>query len=454
MTEFEPTNDEELTGLIKEFGIKTSQEDPIPSDILHMIIEEALPTLKLLINQSLATGSMDGVKFSIIDPVLKKCGLDSDEKKNYRPVNNLVFFSKLIERVVSRRLNSHLKTNGLQNDKQFAYKKHHNTETMMVGLVDEALEGFEEGRCTVIVFLDLSAAFDTIDHEKLLTLLSEEIGISGTALQWFRSFITGRSQQVRIDNHYSEILEVLFGTPQGSVLGPEIFSLYVRNQPKVFEKCQFNSSSFADDSNGRKSFALSFQYNVLKHDVRHCLEEITKWMNNQFLKINPDKTEILLLYPRSMENEVIIRGTIINDQQCIRFSEEVKNVGVWIDKNLEMTNHINKIVSHCFKILKDIRRIRSFLTQKDTETLVHSVTSMRFDYCNSLFHKINKSNIDKLQKVQNAAARLIVRKKKRESISETIKDLHWLRVDARIMYKILLLVYKGVNGTSSKNIKF
>ena len=90
----------------------------------------------------------------------------------------------------------------------------------MVGLVDEALEGFDENKCTIIVFLDLSAAFDTIDHEKLMTLLSEEIGISGTALEWFRSFITGRSQQVRIDNHYSEILKVLFGTPQGSVFGP------------------------------------------------------------------------------------------------------------------------------------------------------------------------------------------------------------------------------------------
>ena len=102
---------------------------------------------------------MDRVKFSVIDPLLKKCGLDSDEKKNYRPVNNLVFFSKLIERVVSKRMNTHLITNGLQNDKQFAYKKHHNTETMMIGLVDEALEGFEENMCTVISVFRLIGCF-------------------------------------------------------------------------------------------------------------------------------------------------------------------------------------------------------------------------------------------------------------------------------------------------------
>ena len=147
---------------------------------------------------------------------------------------------------------------------------------MMIGLVDEALEGFDENKCTVIVFLDLSAAFDTIDQEELLDILLEEIGISGTALAWSRLFMIGRTQKVRINNEYSESMEVLFGTPQGSVLGPEMFSLYVRNQPKVFEKCKFKSSSFADDSNGRKTFALVFQYNVLNHKVRNCLNELTK----------------------------------------------------------------------------------------------------------------------------------------------------------------------------------
>ena len=373
--------------------------------------------------------------------------------RNYRPVNNLVFFSKLIERVVSRRLNSHMTLNGLQNDKNFAYKKHHNTETMMVGLVDEVLEGFEDNKCTVIVFLDLSAAFDTIDHEKLLSIMSDELGITGTALQWFRSFLVGRTQKVRINGEYSESLDVLFGAPQGSVLGPEMFSIYVRNQPKVFEKCHFNSSAFADDSNGRRAFAMTYQYDVLHNEVPKCLEEIGKWMNFQFLKINPDKTEILLLFPKSMEKEVIIKGTIIGHQQCIRFSDVVKNVGVWVDKNLDLTCHVNKIVAHCYKVLKDIGSIRSVLSQKHTEMLVHAVTSSRLDYCNSLFMNMCKENLMKLQKVQNAAARLVVRKRKRESIAGTIKELHWLRVESRVIFKILLLVFKGIQGKSSKNLQ-
>ena len=453
LSTFEPTTEEEIAELISEYGIKTSIEDPIPSQILKVIIKDAVPTLVKLINQSLSTGSMEGVKFSVIDPLLKKCGLDTDVKKNYRPVNNLMFFSKLIERVVSRRFNSHLTLNGLQNDKNYAYKKHHNTETMMIELVDEVLEGFENNKCTVIVFLDLSAAFDTIDHEKLLSIMSEELGITGTALQWFRSYLIGRTQQVRINGEYSESLDVLFGAPQGSVLGPEMFSVYVRNQPKVFEKCRFRSSAFADDSNGRKSFAISLQYDVLKNDIPRCLEEIQKWMNYQFLKINPDKTEILLLFPKCLEKYVIIKGTIIGENQCIRFSEAVKNVGIWLDENLNLDHHINKIVSHCYKILKDIGSIRTVLTQNDTEMLVHAVTSSRMDYCNSLFINMSKANINKLQKVQNAAARLVVCKRKRESISETIRDLHWLRIESRIIFKILLLVYKSIKGNSPKSIQ-
>ena len=98
---------------------------------------------------------------------------------------------------------------------------------MLVGMFDEVLEGFDKNQCTVIVFLDLSAAFDTIDQEKLLAILSDELGITDVALQWFRSFMIGRTQQVKINNQYSESLEVLFGAPQGSVLGPKMFSIYV-----------------------------------------------------------------------------------------------------------------------------------------------------------------------------------------------------------------------------------
>ncbi len=121
---------------------------------------------------------MEGVKSSVIDPLIKKAGLYIENKKNYRPVNNLVFFSKLIERIVGSRLDEHMGKHSLHEKTQFSYKTHHNTEMMMLGVFDEVLRGFDNNMATVIIFLDLSAAFDTIDIEKLMNILYNELGIS------------------------------------------------------------------------------------------------------------------------------------------------------------------------------------------------------------------------------------------------------------------------------------
>ena len=442
---FDPATEEEVMHFIKEFGVKTCSDDPIPSDILKLISNDAVPILTKLVNISLSTGSMEGVKLSIIDPLLKKLGLDADTKKNYRPVNSLLFISKLTERVVLKRLNAHMSFNNLHCNTQFAYKKEHNTETMILKVVDDVLLGFDENKGTILLFLDLSAAFDTIDINKLLAILSEEIGITGVALKWFQSFLTGRTQKVRIDDKFSKILEVLFGVPQGSVLGPKLFSIYVRAQPKIFDNCSFTASSFADDSNGRKTFSLCFQYHVLKNELSHCMNQITLWMNKQFLKINPEKTEMLFLYPDSLKDKVIIKGVIIDDQ-CIRFSDKVKNVGLWLDSNLTFNFHINKVVSHCHKLLKDIKRVRPLLSSQHTAMLVHSVISSRLDYCNSVFYNISQFNMKKLQKVQNSAARIVARKHRWASISGTLRELHWLRIESRIIFKLLLLIYKYIKG--------
>ena len=182
------------------------------------------------------------------------------------------------------------------------------------------------------------------------------------------------------------------------------------------------------------------------------MAEISHWMNLMFLKINPDKTEIIIFHPKTLKDNVIIKGTFVGDQ-CIRFSTEVKNVGVWLDEQLNLNSHVNKIVSHCYKLLKDIGRVRNVISDKHSEMLVHAVTSSRIDYCNSLFYNMPRENLYKLQKVQNAAARLVTRKGKRESISSTLTGLHWLNVDSRIIFKMILIVYKVVKGLCSENLK-
>ena len=451
MNYFSPVSEEDVKKIIQLKGIKTSMEDPIPSQLMQSSIDIILPIITRLINKSLEEGSMDGIKESILDPLLKKAGLDTEEYKNYRPVNHLLYLSKLIERCVDEQIESHMTKNCLHENSQYAYKKHHNTEMMMLSLTDEVLRGFDDDQATVIIFLDLSAAFDTIDVDKLLQIMHDEIGLGGTVLEWFGSFLKGRTQRVKIEDSYSESEEVPCGAPQGSILGPKCFNINVRSQPRAFERWKLKSSSFADDSNGRKKFALKFQFNVITQDIVECLKEIVKWSNVHYMKLNPDKTEIILLCPSSLNKEVIIRGVIYEDE-CIRFSTEVKNVGVWLDKNLKMDKHVNSITSHCYKILKDIGRIRKYLQKNHIENLVHAVISSRLDYCNSMFMNISKDNLFKLQKLQNAAARLVLGRRKRDSGSQALKQLHWLNVDSRVVFKLLLLVFKMLKGLSTQNL--
>ena len=173
---------------------------------------------------------MDCLTNAVLLPLIKELGslIDADMLKNYRPVSNLIFRSKLIERVVAIRLESHMDERNLHSNKQYGYKKDHSTEMLLVKIVDELLMECDNKNPTLILLLDLSAAFDTVDQNKLLKILYHEIGIRGKAFEWFTSYLTNRSQ-FKIENSYSSIDMPQFGVPQGSVLGPVLFNIYTRS---------------------------------------------------------------------------------------------------------------------------------------------------------------------------------------------------------------------------------
>ena len=446
LTSFEPTSVGELEQIIKASSVKTAFSDILPSKLLKSVLDNILPYVCDLINLSFKTGSMEGVKEATIFPLLKKVGLDSENLKNYRPVSDIVYISKLIERVVLKRLNFHTDLHNLQCKYQYGYKKYHSTETLLLKVVNDILIGFDKNTGTILLLLDLSAAFDTVDIEKLLRILQNEFGIQGLALQWFRSFLIGRKQRVRINTVVSETVDVLYGVPQGSVLGPVLFNMYIRSLYDVITAAGFSTSGYADDSNAKLTFSLCFQHNVITQQLPQLMDQITHWMNSFFLKINPDKTEIIHFLPSSLKDQPTIKGTILRNGTCIRFSDVVQNLGARLDISLTLEPHINPTVAHCFKLLKDVSSIRNLISKKETEMLVHSIISSRLDYCNSLFYNLNKSTIYKLQKVQNAAARVVLKLPKRVSVRAELKNLHWLTVEERIIFKLLVTTFKCVNG--------
>ena len=435
---------DELRDIIKESKIKTCPNDPLPSGLLGSVVECLLPYICHLINKSFETGQLEGIKESVIRPLLKKAGLDTDVLNSYRPVSNLVFISKLMEKVVNKQFSEHLIKNNLDLKYQHGYKKYHSTETLILRVIDDVLIGFENNSATIMLMLDLSAAFDTVDIDKLLSILKREIGVRGKALQWFSNYLKGRKQTVIINGTISDPLFVLFGVPQGSVLGPVLFNIYIRSLSRMIDNYGYITGGYADDNHVMKSFPLSLQFNVISSDIPQIVTMISTWMSKFALKINPDKTEIIVFYPPSLSRSVIINGTILADGTCIRFSSSVKYLGVYFDPQLTLRSHINHVSSRCYLLLRNIGRIRSILSQSQIEVLVHAVISSKIDYCNSIYYGINKDAISALQKIQNAAIRMIFKFKKRYSVSQYFAKLHWLKVEQRVYYKIILLVFKCV----------
>ena len=205
--------------------------------------------MTLLVNLSLQSGEFcSSLKKAYVTPLLKKADLDPDVFKNFRPVSNLSFLSKLIERIVAFQVSAHLKLNGLMEAFQSAYRSLHSTETALLRVQNDLLRAVDESGAAILVLLDLSAAFDTIDHSVLLRALEHQFGFTGRVLTWFASYLCGRVQAIKIGQAISQFIELTFGVPQGSVLGPVLFTLYTSSLGPIIRRHGLCYHLYADDT--------------------------------------------------------------------------------------------------------------------------------------------------------------------------------------------------------------
>ena len=456
LTTFEHATEEEITKIIKSHGINCSPGDPVPLLLLKNNLNLFIPIWTDLVNLSLDQGSIECLKSAILIPLIKELDelVDTEVLKNYRPVSNLLFLSKLIERVVAIRLESHMNTNNLHSDKQYGYKKGHSTEMLLIKVVNDLFIACDKNTNSVLMLLDLSAAFDTVDQRKLLGILYHEIGIQEVAYKWFESFLIQRTQKVKIKESYSSEDTLDYGVPQGSVLGPILFNIYIRSFYHEAKSAGFDVEGYADDHQLKRSFSPLFQVTSLGDNIRRCFDIIDKWMNAFFLRLNADKTKIMIISPPSLKEKIIVNGTFIKGK-CIRFVTSAKNLGIILDNELSFETHIQKLAESCLSTIYKISRIKHFLSKEHLKTLVTSLVLSKLDYCNALYLGLSSNLIMKLQSVQNSAARLICKINRFDpcSISKIIKDLHWLRVKERITFKVLLIIHKSLLGVAPVDLQ-
>ena len=217
----------QLANLISKTARKSCDLDPFPATVLRECLLNLLPIITKIVNMSLTEAVVpSSLKNASLHPLLKKASLPYDEFSSFRPVSNLSFISKCVEKVAAAQTCIHVDDNNLSELYQSAYKKHHRTETALIKVQDDILRAIDNNCCVILLLLDLSAAFDTVDHRILLDRLSERFGIIGNALEWFRSYLFNRHQVVKVNSHESTSRELRCGVPQGSVLGPILFLLY------------------------------------------------------------------------------------------------------------------------------------------------------------------------------------------------------------------------------------
>ncbi len=440
---FCPLTEAEVSKLLLSSHPTTCSLDPIPSHLLQAISPTLLPALTHIINTTLLTGIFPtAFKQARVTPLLKKPTLNTSLLENYRPVSLLPFIAKTLERVVFNQVSLFLSQNNKLDAKQSGFRSGHSTETALLSVTEALRIAKADSKSSVLILLDLSAAFDTVNHQILLSTLSS-LDITGIPLRWFESYLTGRSFRVAWGGEVSKAHKLVTGVPQGSVLGPLLFSTYTTSLAPIIQAHGFSYHFYADDT----QLYLSFRPDdpTVAARISGCLADISAWMKEHHLQLNLAKTE-LLVFPATptLHHDF----TIQLGSSTITPSASVRNLGVIFDGQLTFKEHIAKTARSCRFALHNIRKIRPFLTEHAAQLLVQALVISRLDYCNALLAGLPSNTIKPLQMIQNAAAQLVFNEPKRAHVTPFFVSLHWLPVAARIQFKTLMLAYRTTTGSA------
>ena len=453
ITTFSDVTPLEIHHIITHTCHKSSPLDSFPHHVLINCVDTISIAIAQLTNLSFKEGHFPTIyKTAQILPILKKPNLDNSLLSNFRPISNLNTISKIIERTVLNRLQPHITSNSNYTTYQSAYRPYHSTETALLHILDHAFNACDSKSVTILASLDLSAAFDTISHKILIERLEHEFGVSGTALSWLSSYLLKRSQFVKLGNHISSTISLQHGVPQGSVLGPLLFTTYISPISNIIQQQNMSFHHYADDT----QLFHSIKPNDLNHNtsiISNCFKSILSWFLQNNLQLNPTKTELIMLGTTHQLSLLSNATSIFLNDTPISFQKTMKTLGVILDQKLTFSSQISSIIQSCNHHLRAISHIRQFLTLDLAATLSRCLVLSRLDYCNSLLFGISNLEISRLQRVMNRAARITLnipsyQHHLNHSSIDNLRTLHWLPLPHRINFKIAIITYK-IKSTSS-----
>ena len=408
------------------FSLKTNKSagnDEISYNVVKHVFQYICEPLKHIFQISLTKGIVPNkLKIARVTPVFKAG--EVTDVSNYRPISVLPCFSKILERIMYNRLFSYLDKNDILYNKQFGFQKANSTDHAIIQLIDQLVKSFNDNKFTIGVFIDLSKAFDTVDHQILLGKL-KHYGITGNNLKWFHSYLSNRKQFIKFNQtEESTLLNIKCGVPQGSILGPLLFLLYVNDLCEVSNILE--PIMFADDTN------LFYSHKNLKtlfNIVNIELNKLNNWFKSNKLSLNTGKTKYTFFHKLNLSDniplqlpELKIHNTIIKRERATKF------LGIIIDENLTWKNHIELIESKVAKNIGMLYKAKFILNKKCLRDLYFAFIHSYLSYANIGWASTNPNKLKKLYNKQKHAARIICNEDRLAHAKPLMKSLKILNI--------------------------
>lgn len=389
-----------------------------------------------IVNSSLSKGEFpDAWKQTLVIPIPKIP--NSKKPEDHRPINMLPLYEKVMETIVKEQVTAYIDRLGVLVSEQSGFRKQHSCESALNLLLFKWKQYVERGNIVLSVFVDLKRAFETIDRTKLIQVL-KKYGIRGQALNWFSSYLSNRTQVTKYNSAVSPATAVDLGVPQGSVLGPLLFMLYINDIKQALRKVQVNL--FADDT---VLFMVGDSFDECFDAMNDELVGFTKWLKWKKLQLNIAKTKCMVVTTRRLNNN---GGVVWMDGQAVERVQSIKYLGVMLDEKLNFNEHIDYTIRKAARKFGVMCRISRYLTADAKVEVYNSLIAPHFDYCASILFLATQRQLKRMQVLQNKVMRLILRCERLTPRRSMLDCLQWMSVKQRIDYNTLVFVFRVKKG--------
>lgn len=432
------TCEQVLAFINKLDSTKATGIDGLGPRIIKMAASILSPSIAMLINKSILTGCFPSqLKLAKVFPIHK--GGDKNDPSNYRPISILPTISKIFEKHVNQHLMGYLNKHKLIHESQSGFRRKHSCQTALVKLVDQWLSCIDKGDLIGTLFIDFRKAFDLVDHCLLINKLSL-YKLSPLSLRWFQSYLSSRKQAVTSDVGLSEFAYVASGVPQGSILGPTLFLLFINDLPLFLNNCF--ADLFADDATFHTH---SDNVDVIQHHLQTDLTETKLWSKRYKLPINYKKTTCMAVGTRQRLSDSRKIELKLDDVSIQNVSKQ-KLLGVYIDENLTWSVHIENLCSNISAKISLLRHLSEYVPRDVQKQFYQSYILPLIDYGSVIWGSTSLVNIDRLHKLQKRAARIILKADFQTPSANMFSELGWLPVPSRLKYNKAVLTYKTLNN--------